>query len=55
MGEAPYFLFLMPVFFGDPAIWFRTHAGIANVCYKPDWRITAIRLHEGGIRPQRSG
>jgi len=24
MGEAPYFLFLMPVFFGDPAIWFRT-------------------------------
>jgi hypothetical protein len=26
MGEAPYFLFLMPVFLGDPAIWFRTHS-----------------------------
>jgi hypothetical protein len=39
MGEAPFFLFLMPVFLGDPAIWFRTHsrhgkrllqAGLAN-------------------------
>jgi hypothetical protein len=53
MGEAPYFLLLMPVFFGDPAIYFGTLARTANVCCTPDWRIAAIRLREGAMRPQR--
>jgi hypothetical protein len=47
MGEAPYFLFFMPVFFGDPAIGLELNQGIANVCCRPFWRFTAIRLREG--------
>jgi hypothetical protein len=50
MGEAPFFLFLMPVFFCDPAIWFRTHSGIANVCMRLVRRFQATRLRESEIR-----
>jgi hypothetical protein len=55
MGEAPFFLFLMPVFFGDPAIWFLTHLRIANVCIWRVRRIQATPLREGENRPQVFG
>jgi hypothetical protein len=50
MGEAPYFLFLMPVFFADPAIGFELNQGIANVCWRLVRRFQATRLRESEIR-----
>jgi hypothetical protein len=46
MGEAPLLSFYAG-FFGLAGYWFRTHSHIANVCKKPDRRISAKRLREG--------
>jgi hypothetical protein len=55
MGEAPLLSFYAG-FFWYAGYWFRTRSHIANVCKKPDWRISAKRLREGlDSAPQRCG